>query len=63
LVSEEHDRSYRGDKNGLQGYGFPVHVEDFGERGKAAYHTDPDANVVEFWTWDVAERLRKQGGK
>jgi len=26
--------------------------------GRAAYVDDPDGNVVEFWTWDVAEHLR-----
>ena len=26
--------------------------------GRAAYVEDPDGNVVEFWTWDVAEHLR-----
>ena len=26
--------------------------------GRAAYVTDPDQNVVELWTWDVAEHLR-----
>lgn len=27
-------------------------------RGRAAYVDDPDGNVVELWTWDVAEHLR-----
>ena len=26
--------------------------------GRAAYVDDPDGNVVEFWTWDVAGHLR-----
>jgi catechol 2,3-dioxygenase-like lactoylglutathione lyase family enzyme len=26
-------------------------------RGRAAYVTDPDGNVVELWTWDVAGHL------
>ena len=26
--------------------------------GRAAYVTDPDGNVVELWTWDVAGHLR-----
>jgi len=26
--------------------------------GRAVYVDDPDGNVVEFWTWDVAEHLR-----
>jgi catechol 2,3-dioxygenase-like lactoylglutathione lyase family enzyme len=25
---------------------------------RAAYMTDPDGNVVELWTWDVADHLR-----
>lgn len=41
----------------LESLRLPVHLENFGERGKAAYVTDPDGNVVEFWTWDVAEHL------
>jgi catechol 2,3-dioxygenase-like lactoylglutathione lyase family enzyme len=28
------------------------------DRGRAAYVGDPDGNVVEFWTWDVAEHLQ-----
>ena len=30
----------------------------FDGAGRAAYLTDPDGNVVELWTWDVAEHLR-----
>jgi catechol 2,3-dioxygenase-like lactoylglutathione lyase family enzyme len=29
--------------------------------GRAAYVDDPDGNVVELWTWDVAQHLR--GGR
>ena len=37
-----------------------AHVEEiaFDGAGRAAYVTDPDGNVVELWTWDVAEHLR-----
>jgi catechol 2,3-dioxygenase-like lactoylglutathione lyase family enzyme len=28
-----------------------------GDRGRALYVTDPDGNVVELWTWDVAGHL------
>ena len=28
-----------------------------GGRGRAAYVDDPDGNVVELWTWDVAGHL------
>lgn len=35
-----------------------VHVEVFNDgRGRAAYVTDPDGHVVEFWTWDIAGHL------
>jgi catechol 2,3-dioxygenase-like lactoylglutathione lyase family enzyme len=27
------------------------------DRGRAVYVTDPDGNVVELWTWDVAGHL------
>jgi catechol 2,3-dioxygenase-like lactoylglutathione lyase family enzyme len=27
--------------------------------GRAAYVSDPDGNLVELWTWDVAGHLRK----
>ncbi len=27
------------------------------DRGRALYVTDPDGNVVELWTWDVARHL------
>ena len=27
------------------------------DRGRALYVTDPDGNVVEFWTWDVQGHL------
>jgi len=30
-----------------------ISFEDDG-RGRAVYVVDPDGNVVEFWTWDVA---------
>jgi catechol-2,3-dioxygenase len=28
------------------------------EQSRAVYATDPDGNVVELWTWDVANHLR-----
>lgn len=35
-----------------------VHVEVLSDgRGRAAYVTDPDGHVVEFWAWDVAGQL------
>jgi catechol-2,3-dioxygenase len=27
-------------------------------RGRSLYVEDPDGNVVELWSWDVAEHLR-----
>jgi catechol-2,3-dioxygenase len=33
-----------------------VHFTD-DDRGRALYVTDPDGNVVEFWTWTVAHHL------
>jgi catechol 2,3-dioxygenase-like lactoylglutathione lyase family enzyme len=36
-----------------------IEVMAFGEHhGRAAYVDDPDGNVVELWTWDVANHLR-----
>jgi catechol 2,3-dioxygenase-like lactoylglutathione lyase family enzyme len=43
----------------LRAHGLDVHQEVFeGDRGRAAYVTDPDGHVVELWTWDVGEHLR-----
>ena len=43
----------------LESRGQPVRTMAFGTtHGRAAYVDDPDGNVVEFWTWDVAEHLR-----
>ena len=39
------------------GHGVEEHVFDTYERSRAAYVTDPDGNVVELWTWDVANHL------
>jgi catechol 2,3-dioxygenase-like lactoylglutathione lyase family enzyme len=45
----------------LREHGHEVYVHDhsgYGHgRGRASYVTDPDGNVVELWTWDVAEHL------
>jgi len=41
----------------LREHGYEPHEEDFGETGRAVYVTDPDGNVVELWTWDVAGHL------
>ena len=42
----------------LRERGAPVEEIAFDGAGRAAYVTDPDGNVVELWTWDVAEHLR-----
>jgi catechol 2,3-dioxygenase-like lactoylglutathione lyase family enzyme len=42
----------------LERTGHDVHIENFSDgRGRAAYVTDPDGHVIEFWTWDVAGHL------
>jgi catechol-2,3-dioxygenase len=40
----------------LEDHGLDVEVHDFQDesRGRAAYVSDPDGNVVEFWTLDVS---------
>jgi catechol 2,3-dioxygenase-like lactoylglutathione lyase family enzyme len=44
----------------LRARGQDVEEHAFGayEDSRAAYVTDPDGNVVELWTWDVAGHLR-----
>jgi catechol 2,3-dioxygenase-like lactoylglutathione lyase family enzyme len=42
----------------LRDRGEAVEEIAFDGAGRAAYVTDPDGNVVELWTWDVAEHLR-----
>ena len=43
----------------LDAGGHPPEVISFADdgRGRAAYVEDPDGNVVELWTWDVAGHL------
>jgi catechol-2,3-dioxygenase len=41
-----------------RGHEVEEHVFETYEQSRAAYVTDPDGNVVELWTWDVAEHLR-----
>ena len=44
---------------GLRERGQEVREIEFSDSyGRAAYVDDPDGNVVELWTWDVAEHLR-----
>ncbi len=46
----------------LREHGYEPEEHTFGGYGdsRAAYVTDPDGNVVELWTWDVARHL--EGG-
>ena len=43
----------------IRAKGYETEVVRFTEddRGRALYVTDPDGNVVEFWTWNVARHL------
>jgi catechol 2,3-dioxygenase-like lactoylglutathione lyase family enzyme len=41
----------------IEGHGLEVKQTAFEGAGRAAYVDDPDGNVVELWTWDVAEHL------
>jgi catechol 2,3-dioxygenase-like lactoylglutathione lyase family enzyme len=41
----------------LERHGCDVKQTAFPGAGRAAYVDDPDGNVVELWTWDVAEHL------
>ena len=47
----------------LRGHGYEPELVSFEDeaRGRAAYVDDPDGNVVEFWTWDVAGHLTEGG--
>jgi catechol-2,3-dioxygenase len=47
------ERDYAAIVEGLKGRGLDITEDDFGH-SRAAYVTDPDGNVVEFWTGDVA---------
>ncbi len=44
----------------LRSAGLQVEEHDFAtyEASRAVYADDPDGNVVELWTWDVANHLR-----
>jgi catechol 2,3-dioxygenase-like lactoylglutathione lyase family enzyme len=54
------DADYDAAVERLREHGYEPHEETFDgdQRGRAAYVTDPDGNVVEFWTWDVANHLK-----
>jgi catechol 2,3-dioxygenase-like lactoylglutathione lyase family enzyme len=42
----------------LRSHGQEIEEMVFDGTGRAVYATDPDGNVVELWTWDVAGHLR-----
>jgi catechol 2,3-dioxygenase-like lactoylglutathione lyase family enzyme len=42
----------------LESKGYEVKQTEFEGAGRSAYVDDPDGNVVELWTWDVAGHLR-----
>jgi len=43
----------------IRGLGVEVNEIAFEGAGRAAYVNDPDGNVVELWTWDVGNHLRR----
>jgi catechol 2,3-dioxygenase-like lactoylglutathione lyase family enzyme len=44
----------------LRGHGYEPEIVEFEETdSRAAYVTDPDGNVVELWTYDVARHLER----
>ena len=55
-------RDYDGAVARLRAAGLAVEEHHFPNYGdsRAVYVDDPDGNVVELWTWDVAEHLRRQ---
>jgi catechol 2,3-dioxygenase-like lactoylglutathione lyase family enzyme len=42
----------------LRSLGVELEQTEFEGAGRAAYIEDPDGNLVELWTWDVAGHLR-----
>jgi catechol-2,3-dioxygenase len=53
------DADFDGAVERLRGEGCEPEVVSFedDDHGRALYVTDPDGNVVEFWTWDVQGHL------
>jgi catechol-2,3-dioxygenase len=49
------EEDYEATVERLRGCGLEVFEDDFGG-SRAAYVTDPDGNVVEFWTGDISRR-------
>jgi catechol 2,3-dioxygenase-like lactoylglutathione lyase family enzyme len=50
---------YEAARERLRSLGQSVEEADFGDAGRACYVTDPDGHLVELWTWDVGEHLRR----
>jgi catechol 2,3-dioxygenase-like lactoylglutathione lyase family enzyme len=46
----------------LTAHGCEVEEIAFEGAGRALYVNDPDGNVVELWSWDVGEHLRRPPG-
>ena len=42
----------------LESRGLEINRTEFEGAGRSVYVDDPDGNVVELWTWDVAGHLR-----
>lgn len=56
------EEDYDGAVERLRAEGLDVQEEEFDPPqgpSRAAYVDDPDGNVVELWTWDVGEHLRR----
>jgi len=57
------DSDYEAAVQRIREHGYAVHEEpsarlnEDGRESRAAYVSDPDGNVVELWTWDVARHL------
>ena len=43
----------------LRSLGHEVDQTEFDGAGRSAYVRDPDGHLVELWTWDVANHLRR----
>ncbi len=52
------DGDYEAAVGRLRSLGQEVEETAFKGAGRAAYVNDPDGNLVELWTWDVAGHLR-----
>jgi catechol 2,3-dioxygenase-like lactoylglutathione lyase family enzyme len=52
------DADYEEAVKRLRSLGHEVEETEFEGAGRSAYVKDPDDNLVELWTWDVAGHLR-----